>query len=134
MKVIVSILIVVFLLSINSCILQAKAKEAKSGSIKIQTLSRSNEKSYNPLVVQVSGKKWLGEAFTNIPLNASQERKLIKGINKLIKLADGIETHTDKYKVEEIELNIGVDANADAVLITMGSSEGIKVRLTRLNP
>ncbi|MFH1653311.1 MAG: hypothetical protein ABIE74_04560 [Pseudomonadota bacterium] len=66
-----------------------------------------------------------------IGVTLSQEKKLIEGINNMIRFVDGIKTETEKYQLDKIELNMSMDAEANIVLVTAGSGEGIKVILTR---
>jgi|GEM_PF-4964993 len=74
---------------------------------------------------------WFGSLKTKLmALDSVQENRLVDGINKLISMADNISVGTNTHKVDRIELNIGVDANADAVLVNVGSNESIKVILS----
>lgn len=106
------------------------AKDSKiSGSWGVKALVYPQQIQTGTTMEAAAG--WRMSAAIPMSLTKSQEDRLIDGINKLIGLADGIRSSSGSYDIKEIEFNVGMDANADVYLITAGSSEGIKVTLTK---
>jgi hypothetical protein len=117
-----------FVLALSLITISCLAKDSSRTGIKVLTLDVPE----NVTVAGHSGPAQLILRTSKITtLTSAQENRLVEGINKLISLADKIDSETNNHKVESIELNIGVDANADAVLVNVGSNESIKVILSK---
>lgn len=104
------------------------AKDSSKPGIKVMVFEPSRSEATMEHTAQLA---WFGSLKTKLmALDSVQENRLVDGINKLISMADNISVGTNTHKVDRIELNIGVDANADAVLVNVGSNESIKVILS----